>query len=211
MHVIAKKIRAVVFDFDGTLVDSNSLKALAFFDCGERFNIESELIEETLTNNPEFSRNQVFEVVLSKKIKSDATQADLLDHYNRQTFSAIVELPLRAGAAEFLEALDEKQIAAFISSATPEETLRKIIRARSDLGNICRVFGAPESKEGHVRSISVEYRLLPEEILYIGDSNADFECARLSGCEFIGVFEADERITSKNFTYAPNFKAIAVE
>ena len=210
MYAVAKRIRAVILDFDGTLVDSNRLKRLAFFSCGEKFNIESGLIEEILTNNPKFTRSQVFELIRSKQTKNDATQEALLDHYDRQTFSEIVKLPLRAGAAEFLGALHEKGIRAFISSATPEETLHKIIKTRGDLGTIRRAFGAPESKEDHVKHIAAELQLIPNEILYVGDSNADYECAKLSGCEFVGVFEANERITSKQFPYAPTFRAFSL-
>ena len=65
----------------------------------------------------------------------------------------------------------------FVSSATPTNTLQRIISMRGWSGLFDGVMGSPDSKECHLRSILFSNHYSLSEVAYIGDSEIDQEAA----------------------------------
>ena len=55
-----EQCRAVFFDFDGTLVDSNAIKREAFFEVTSGFFGDQEYLTHLLDSNTELTRYQIF-------------------------------------------------------------------------------------------------------------------------------------------------------
>ena len=97
--------RVLVFDFDGTLVDSNSIKWRAFEACFSDF---PDQLPEILAYCRSFNHTprdvkfrHIYETILRRPYGPDVEQA-LLKRFGRETTEPIVEAAEIPGAEEFL-------------------------------------------------------------------------------------------------------------
>ena len=120
---------AVIFDFDGTLVDSNSIKRSGFYFVADSFECSREQVDLLLDASPTLTRKEIFQTYIAHGIIADQhVSTDLLvDKYTKYTQSRVIAAPLINGALEILTNLSSKCIPYFISSATPQQELEKII------------------------------------------------------------------------------------
>lgn len=184
-------IRCVVFDFDGTLVDSNHIKRDAFLGIAERYVAGREIMARILDMPGIGTRYRVFEnFVAELDISPDARVgivADLVESYTDRCFNEIGRAAEIVGARTTLDRLAADGLRLFISSATPAGPLKDLVEARG-LGPLMDgVFGAPGRKDEHVRRIQKTTGLNVNEILYVGDSDADSRAAFEAKCRFVGV------------------------
>jgi phosphoglycolate phosphatase-like HAD superfamily hydrolase len=183
-------IRCVVFDFDGTLVDSNHIKRDAFLGVAERYAAGRETMVRILDMPGIGTRDKVFEKFVAELgIGPDArgAAAELVMCYTDRCFSEIGRANEIMGARALLDRLAADGLRLFISSATPAGPLKDLVEARG-LGPLMEgVFGAPERKDEHVRRIQKNTGLNVSEILYVGDSDADNRAAFEAKCRFVGV------------------------
>ena len=182
-----------MFDFDGTLVDSAHLKKQAYFEVLKQVEGVEPILRRTLAKNASFTRKQVFESVL--KSLSDSRDLDvqhLVERYAKICRSSVARAPEIDGATEVLEWLHNEGKSLYVSSATPERELLWLLRDRSFSKYIERAYGAPKTKNHHIREILKRENVDPSLLLYIGDSLADFSAAKSEGCEFVGVDGSDE-------------------
>ena len=77
-----------------------------------------------------------------------------------------------------------------LSSATPEENLRRIIDARGWSHLFDGVFGLPTSKTETLFRLIDRHGLRPGEVAVVGDGDGDRESAQAVGCAFFPVGEA---------------------
>ena len=181
---------AIVFDFDGTLVNSNEIKTWAF---GELYKEHGEKIVQQI-----ISYNKEHEGV-SRFVKFRYWQEDLLGqpytkeigknlsrNYSQLVFDSVVQAPYVEGALEFLKK-HYQHIPLFVASGTPEPELREIIKHRSIPHFFQGVYGSPATKFEILLGILAKHKLSPEQILMVGDSLTDWEGAQGVGAEFIGI------------------------
>jgi phosphoglycolate phosphatase-like HAD superfamily hydrolase len=89
------------------------------------------------------------------------------------------------GALEFLEKYS-KRLRLFIASSTPEEELLHLVKSRGLQKYFHGIYGAPLKKSEIVSQIIEEAGVEKREVLFVGDSAADFEEAKKAGVRFIG-------------------------
>ena len=60
MSIQKLKYDVYIFDFDGTLVQSNEIKRDTFFTVTSQFNNSQNIIQSIIKSNPSFSRYEIF-------------------------------------------------------------------------------------------------------------------------------------------------------
>lgn len=181
-------IRAIIFDFDGVIVDSNHVKTAAFVklfmdhpqrirDSVKRFHLE----------NGGMSRFDKFRYIYANFIKeplSDEKFKMLCDDFNRLVVDDVVNSPIFEGVQEFLEKYKDKY-GLYIVSGTPEDEIREIIRRRKLDNFFLGVYGSPASKKDLIGKALKENGYKREEAVFVGDSINDHEGAVGAGVTFI--------------------------
>ena len=184
-------ISGVVFDFDGTLVDSNEIKRQSFFDITDHIPKAREYLEEMLSDPFFGDRYKVFKY-LSEKLNLHENHFDidvrsLVDSYTEKCEQEITDASEINGATKALAELLGMGIRIFVSSATPESTLKKILALRGLDSMIDMILGAPDTKEQHIGRIAKFLGCDMHEMIYVGDSEVDRRAAVNTGCHFIGI------------------------
>ncbi len=191
---------AIVFDFDGTLVDSNEIKTLAFGrlykDYGE------DIVHKVIAYHREnigmsrFIKFRYWHEQLLRQPYTKEVEDELSQLYSLLVLDAVVEAPYIKGGLEFLKFYYQK-LPLFVASGTPEKELREIVKRRDMLLYFTGVFGSPASKTEILKNIIRKHHYNPERVLMIGDTMADWEGAQSAETAFLGV------CISKNISALP--------
>ena len=181
-------IQSVIFDFDGVLVESVSIKTEAF---GELFESEGEDVSlwvmEYHLKNTGVSRFDKFRHIYRERLKREIEDKDfevLCRRFSRLVVDKVVAAPYVEGAKEFLDTY-AGGLSCYIASATPEEEMGEIVKRRGMTRYFQEVHGAPTSKTDIVRGIIEGGRLRPSDIVYVGDAMSDYEAAKKNRVKFI--------------------------
>lgn len=181
--------KLVVFDFDGTLVDSNAIKWQAFARCFDEFPGQLERIMDYCggyNHTPRWEKFQyVYERILGLSYTTEV--ADRLHaRFEAATTQQIIEAPEIPGAGAWLRRVSQRCETALLSS-TPQETLVHIVTARGWADCFQEIRGAPVDKAHWLRTAHRRHALRPQELVYLGDCREDHAAAEQAGCVFIAV------------------------
>ena len=186
-------IGAVAFDFDGVLVDSNSGKRSAFFEIFEPLAGSAPEVEATLREYAELDRFGVIATVLTRLEARGAglpRSADLVgelaERYNDICEEHAAVCPEISGASRALQVFSDR-CTSYVNSATPEDSLRRIVTRRGWDGFFADILGRPRTKVENLLRVLDGARVRPDELLFVGDGPGDLAAALEVGCRFIGV------------------------
>lgn len=187
---ILKKAKAVVFDFDGTLVDSNPIKIGAFEKCFSGFDRERQGRVLAYCRGHHHTPRQikfrhVFENILGLPFTPDV-EKKMLQAYARQTTDAVIRAEEIPGAFDFLARIGAGKTVALLSS-TPHPILRSILQKRGILKFFDAVRGAPVDKASWLKAFEKKHRFAKGETLFFGDTNEDALAAEKAGIPFVAV------------------------
>ena len=181
-------IRAVVFDFDGVLAESVDVKtrayALLFHDEGE--DVVRQVVNFHLKNGG-VSRFEKFRFYYSDILRcplSEERFQELCTQFSRLVVDEVVASPWVSGAKEFL-IRNEKKYTFAIVSGTPEDELKEIVQRREMDHFFGLVRGSPKDKVTLLGEVMDEYKLKPEEMLFVGDAETDWSAAQETGVPFL--------------------------
>lgn len=121
------------------------------------------------------------------------------ERFSALTRERIIHCPYVEGAKEFLDFFSGKS-PLYIASATPIDELKIILGERGILRYFKGIYGAPKRKPEIFQDVMKIENVLPEDILFIGDSNEDYEAAESSHVHFIArvsTIELNDRIKNK--------------
>ncbi|WP_029015176.1 HAD family hydrolase [Niveispirillum irakense] len=204
MHLISD-IRCVVFDFDGTIVDSNGIKRDAFLAVAEAFPGGAVLMAEILARPDAGDRYRVMDsfhhaLRAAGGVPGAGDVPGGLDLANRYT-AMVEELVLKAaeipGASDCLRWLDDAGIPAYLNSATPSGPLTRII-AQSRFAPLFKgIYGGPASKAENLRIIMDLEGVGPDQLLMVGDGEPDRVGAELIGCPFLALENSFSRFAQR--------------
>lgn len=184
------KYDVIVFDFDGTIVDSLKVKEEAFGKIYEPFgeHIVSE-VKKYHRENVGISRHVKFKHWHTHllNLPFDATVARRLSEYFSQlVVNKVVDSEYIPGAYEFLEKY-YGQIKFYIASGTPQRELKKIVSTKGLIHFFNGVYGSPATKTEIIQNILRIERVAPGQVLMVGDATSDLKGARDNGTDFLGV------------------------
>src|SRR6266446_240157 len=189
LKVILEACRAFVFDFDGTLVDSNQLKLKAFGTLFSKFPAHLPAIIEYCQQRLDLVRFEKFRHICENILRlpyTSETEAALDKEFTALTTSAIVQAVEIEGASDFLKRIHANRPTALLST-TPTTVLEEILIRRSWKDLFDHIAGAPVEKGVWLGEFGERYKYRPEEIVYFGDTPADSRAASEAGCTFVAV------------------------
>ncbi|MEW6614415.1 MAG: HAD-IA family hydrolase [Thermodesulfobacteriota bacterium] len=189
MNTVQKlRVKVIIFDFDGVIVESFDIKTKAF---AILFESEGEIavrkIIEYHTRNGGVSRYEKFKYIYENILKQPLTELkfqQLCKKFSDLVVDEVVSSSYVRGAKEFLEEHAELY-RCFIATGTPQEEIEEIVRKRN-IGHYFKgIYGAPIKKLDIVKKIINKEKITPSEAIYIGDALSDYEAAKINSVTFI--------------------------
>jgi phosphoglycolate phosphatase len=203
-------IRCVVFDFDGTLVNSNRIKRDAFLEVADGFAEGRVVMERILRGAAGRDRYWIFGA-FADAMRGGLVAADLAASYTSICRERIAQAPEIDGASASLERLRSDGALLFLSSATPRGPLLEIVGLRRMERYFEAIYGAPEPKLANLQSIRTRVGCAPNEMVVVGYGESDRSSAYIVGCHFVAVqsdfndFAVQPRHSVRDLTGLPAF------
>lgn len=187
-------IRAIIFDFDGVILDSVDIKTRAFARLFEEHGPEvvRQVVAHHLAHGgvSRFRKfAHIYEHILHRPMPEGESER-LGEKFSALAFDEVTKAAWIPGAPEFLQQHHGRCLF-FIASGTPQDELERIVRLRDLEKFFTGVFGSPATKEQIARRIFEEHGLQPGEVAFIGDAMTDFKAAQACGTGFVGIAAAD--------------------
>tara|TARA_Y100001970_G_scaffold286159_1_gene407645 strand:- start:7865 stop:8497 length:633 start_codon:yes stop_codon:yes gene_type:complete len=183
-------IKAIIFDFDGVIVDSVDLKTEAFKELYKDYN--KQILKSIVAHhnqNGGMSRYEKFKFYHEKYLNKRITNLELNrlgKQFSRIVENKIIKTKYIKGSFEYISE-NYKKYKLFISSGTPENELRRICKKRNISKYFHKIYGSPNSKVKHIKNVIEYTKVLKKEIIYIGDSKNDYDAANKMNVNFIGL------------------------
>lgn len=186
-------LQAIVFDFDGVLVESVDLKGQAFValygDESESIRQEVLAYHEAHGGMTRYEKIRHYETLCGRRGDEESV-AVLAARFAEIVEAQVVAAPWVAGAGAFLERYHDT-IPLYVASATPQEELERIIEKRGMAPFFKRVYGAPAKKHEALLNIAAANRYDPQVMLMVGDAMTDRDAAEKAGTRFVGRIAPD--------------------
>lgn len=197
-------IRAIIFDFDGVILESASIKTDAFAEVVKGYpEPQAKAFVEFHRNHMGISRHVKFKYFVEEILKQPYTEEvgkKLADQFAEIVFARVMACRFVPGAREFLER-NWNRYDLYVASGTPEEELRKIVEGRK-LGRFFKeVYGTPMKKEDIIACIRDRAGYQKKEMCFVGDALTDKKAAQYVGLQFIGRNTEDNAEAFKDAVY----------
>jgi len=193
-HALKHRFDALVFDCDGVILDSATLKRSAFADF---YRDEPEPLRQAIHaylarggGQPRDVKFHHIEAHILGRPISEARIRELSRAFAEHIESRVADAPMLPGAHEFLERWRGRR-PLFLLSATPQTELRRVIEQRGLSGLFDEVLGAPPDKVNGLRNLIDQHGFDAARTVMIGDSYNDYRAARSNGTHFLGIHAGD--------------------
>jgi len=181
--------QAILFDVDGVLIDSLSVKAEAFARAFDEFPAEHDRIIAFHHAHGGVNRiakiEQIFHMTVGREPNPEELQ-ERLDSFAQGVQASVIAAPEIAGAGAALRKW-AAQCNLHAVSATPEAELIVILHKRGLASWLTGIHGFPPDKATMVASVLAKYGYQPHRCVMVGDSQEDLQAAQASGIPFIRV------------------------
>lgn len=199
------------FDFDGVILDSNSIKEEAFIrlfqDRSEEFKTR---IREFHRMNRALTRHENIATWLAWE--QELVSADMVDQYLLQFGQEVsrgYELAQTiSGVEDFLgKAGDFAHSLHVVSAGNPDE-IQAALLARALHSHFHSISGGGKKKADILLSLTKESGLEPETLVFFGDAISDYEAAQVARVRFVGVRNPDLQSLPGTLGYIESFEGI---
>ncbi len=182
--------QAIIFDFDGVLVESGDIKTQAFASLYQPYGeqVMAAVVQYHCLNGG-MSRYQKFRYFQQHLLDRSPLTADEEQELDRQFSQLVVEAVIAGEAVAGADAFIRQETTRrplFIASGTPETELNSIVARRGLAPYFTAVRGSPTPKQTLIAEILSHHALPPERVLMIGDALIDYQSAQLNGVAFLG-------------------------
>ncbi len=190
------KLQAVFWDFDGVVLDSVHVKTKAF---GRMFSKYGPTVEQAVLEyhraNGGISRFEKFRYYYNNLLNRPVSDAELKllgAEFSSLVMEEVLNAPFIPGALATLDNLLVRGIPAFVVSGTPEEEVRHIVKERSLSQYFVEVYGSPRKKVEIITDILARKAYDASRCVFLGDAMTDYEAAKESGVNFVGIINDRE-------------------
>ncbi len=180
----------LVFDFDGVILDSATLKRQAFADlyrdeAPEQYRAVLAYLGRRGGQPREVKFRHIEGQILGREA-GEGRIRELCARFKASVEQRLLQAPAIPGALEFLSRWAGVR-PLYLLSATPEAELRSIVRQRGLTPFFEEVLGSPPDKVTGLRYLLARRGQAARETVMIGDSYNDYRAARSNGTRFVGV------------------------
>ncbi len=177
--------KLVVFDFDGTLVQSNAIKRTALYEVVAHIEGAADILDELLQVSPRLDRYGIFSE-LAKRVDGINSEG-ACSTYTRLCHERILAGDEVPGAFELMKALYDAGRVCMVNSSTPQAPLRDLIEQSRFALLVRATYGTPGGKLHNLKQAMASAGAQPNQTVMIGDGEDDRMSGELAGCAFIGV------------------------
>jgi HAD superfamily hydrolase (TIGR01549 family) len=197
-----KKIKAIIFDYDGVIAESVNVKTDAFAAIYKPYG--DDVVRKIINHheaNGGISRFEKFKVYhenyLNKKI--DKEELDQLSkEFSKMVLQKVIDSPYVEGAIDFLSS-NYNNYNFYISTGTPTTEIEKILEVKDIRKYFIDVYGSPENKDSHIKKIMNKGNYKKKEVIFIGDALTDRDAAASNHINFIGRYTTTEEIKKEKY------------
>ena len=181
-------IKNILFDFDGVIVESNEIKAWAFYELYKPYgNDIANKVFEYYTQEGGVARDKKFKKyhgeLLNQKLSKKQVDA-LSDRFSKLVVSNVSNAPFVKGVRKFI-VQNYSDMHFSIISGTPHSELLKICKALEIDNYFQEICGSPKNKVDWSNEIIDKYKLNKKQTVFIGDATTDLHTANTIGVAFI--------------------------
>jgi phosphoglycolate phosphatase len=182
------KYRAVLWDWDGTLFDSDREVYRACCVAYARYNLPIEPYEEfrhRADNQFVHPKGQVVPEGVIQEIRRI-----FFDHFNGSSCDLI------ESASEVLDRLSQRSVPNSIVSAHPANDIVRRLRYFGIRHHFNHVIGGISQKRDAIRSVCADLKVAPQKALFVGDLLSDVKDGNAAGVHTVLYAPADSPHTS---------------
>ena len=195
-----------LFDFDGVIKDSNSVKG-EIFSYLFRAHPEDALKKIVLhhTTHPQISRERKIRLYLEYVGLEviDGKVNDLVEEFGRLSERKVAESEWVPGVLDFIVRLKQDSRVGIVS-AMPSDELERLVSTLGMTEMIDFYSGYPVSKESAICAALEMFSISPEDTLFFGDARSDLEAASKTGIGFCLVKNHSNQTIASLCDYAIN-------
>ena len=193
--------KVIIFDFDGTILDTTKIKAEGFFKLYLGYGQKQALkVKEYHLQHEGTPRNDKFkffeEKILGNKF-SNHKSIELSKKYFEIIKSDLSSAKLIPGALKFFNK-NYLSYDLYIASSAPQTEIIELCKLFKIDFYFKGIYGHPVKKENIVNRIISENNYCKSNIVFIGDTNSDLYLAEKNKIDFIGIGKNFEKIFNKN-------------
>jgi len=191
-----KKPKAIIFDWDNTLVDTWPLIQSAINTTMKHYNREAWSLQKVIDNVHKSMRDYFPEIFGDNWQEAGEIYRNSYQQINKS------ELQLLPYAEQLIKTISKKEIQQVIVSNKIGSTLRqeaKKLKVDDDFFSVIGAFDAnydkPDKSAVDLALLGSNIDLSKDHLWFIGDTIADVECAYNSGCQPIIFGQANQQIS----------------
>lgn len=197
-------IKAIIFDFDGVILESAIIKTHAFGEVVKHYPKEqADAFVAYHMTHMGISRHVKFKYFIEEILKekyTDTQEKELANAFEHIVYKQVMECPFVPGAKEFLER-NYDRYDLYIASGTPEDEMYRIVKGRRLEQYFKEVYGTPLKKIEIIEKILSIHGYDRDEVFFVGDASTDLNAANAAGLGFIGRSTEENTDVFKNIEY----------
>lgn len=198
-----KKVKAILLDFDGVILESVDVKGWAF---GKLFENYPEHVDEIVAfhfANGGMSRFDKFRYIYKNFLKEPLPEHkfnELCRKFSALSFERVLNCRFVPGAQEFLEKY-HKKTDLYIVSGTPQEEIVRVVEAKGLSKYFKGVHGSPTPKGFWAKEIIEGKQLNVNEVFFVGDAMSDYRAAEDNNIMFVARIMEEKDIFQDKKVY----------
>ena len=211
-HTLATKYKIFLFDFDGVIIESNTVRVNGFKEVLSnypKYNVDK--LINYHNQNGGLSRYVKFKYFYEKILNKNISQKRILYYANLFSEIMLKELTkkkyLISEVVSYLEYLKNNNKIVHIVSGSDQNELRFLCKELDIKKYFKSIHGSPTHKNSLVQNLVSKNNYKLNETCLIGDSINDFEAAKINNIDFFGY---NNLALSKLGNYIETFKGINI-